>query len=463
LLDGGIFAIYNDNKEDIYMKRLIEEKLLKWKNSQGRMPLILDGARQIGKTHSMLAFGKEYYSNMAYFNFEGNNRLQTVFEEDLDIFRILRELSSLIGKTISKETTLIVFDEIQACPRAITSLKYFCENAPEYHIICAGSLLGVALNRESKVKGADAKEHFSFPVGKVDHLKMFPMNFQEFLWALEFNDLANMIEENFKKLTPLPDILHSKALELYKTYLVVGGMPASVLEYISRKDFDLVRSKQIQIFNDYTTDMVKYSTKIESSRHEAAYNSLPSQLLKENQKFQYAIIKTGARAKEYEDSILWLKKAGIALISYLLDVKNEMKLPLESYKDNFSFKVFLSDVGLLCSKLFVTPEMILTNINFSGEVKGAIVENYLAQELAANEHNLYYWTSAGTAEIDFVLQLKNNFIPIECKAATNTRSRSLTGFTEKFKPAYSIRVSAKNFGYENNIKSIPLYAVWCIK
>ena len=449
------------------MKRIIEEKLLKWKNSPSRMPLVLDGARQIGKTHSLIEFGKQHYSNWAYFNFDGNDKLQDVFKGDLDVVRILRELISLSGKSINKGTSLIIFDEIQACPRAITSLKYFCENEPDYHIVCAGSLLGVALNREENQKNSGEssgeKKTFSYPVGKVDHLKMFPMNFPEFLWAIGFDELAKMIEESFNKSRPLSDALHSKALELYRTYLIVGGMPASVKEYIDRKDLDLVKVKQIQIFNDYTTDMVKYSSKLESNRHEAVYNSLPAQLLKENQKFQYAIVKTGARARDYEDSVFWIKKAGIALLSYALNVGRTMKLPLEAFKDSFSYKVFMCDVGLLCSKLTVTPEMILTDINLSGEVKGAITENYLAQELAANEHNLYYWQSEGIAEVDFVLQLGNQFVPVECKAASNTRSRSLNAFIEQYRPPYSIRVSTKNFGFENGIKSVPLYAVWCVK
>ena len=325
-----------------------------------------------------------------------------------------------------------------------------------YHIVCAGSLLGIALSRGEN-------ETFSYPVGKVDHLKMYPMNFQEFLWAAGFTELSNMIEECFTMMKPLSAALHNKAMELYKTYLIVGGMPASILEYLDSYNFDLVKSKQINLFNDYTTDMVKYSTKIEANRHEAVYNSLPAQLLKENQKFQYAIIKSGARAKDYEDSVMWIKKAGIALQSFLLSCTNVIKLPLETYKDIFSFKVFLSDTGLLNARLNATPEMILTDINLSGEVKGAITENYLAQELTANDFNLYYWESSGIAEVDFVLQIKNDFVPVECKAASNTRSKSLGKFVEKFKPAYSMRISGKNFGFENKIKSIPLYAVWCIK
>jgi predicted AAA+ superfamily ATPase len=443
------------------MKRLIEAELLKWKNTKNKQPLIIDGARQIGKTYSMLEFGKTNYSHVAYFNFEGNKQLQAIFAENLDTQRIVKELSAFSGKTIVKSDTLIIFDEIQACPEAITSLKYFCEDNPEYNLLCAGSLLEVFLNRETKNNSTAIK--FSYPVGKVSHLKMYPLNFQEFLWALGFEELSQIILQSFEKMKAMPSTLHNKALELYKIYLLVGGMPAVVWEYLNNNDFDFVKSKQLNILSDYTADMIKYSSKAEALRHEAVFNSIPSQLLKENKKFQYAVIKVGARSKNYEDSVIWLKKAGILLVSYLLDVKNKIQTPLEAYKDNFSFKVAMTDVGLLCSRLSVTPEMLLSDINLSGEVKGAITENYLAQELTSAGNNLYYWESGGIAEVDFVLQLKSDFIPLECKSANNTRSKSLGVFTDKFKPQYSIRVSNKNFGFENGIKSLPLYAAGCIK
>ncbi|GHV00664.1 ATPase [Clostridia bacterium] len=435
------------------MKRIIEENLLAWKNEPKRKPLIIDGARQIGKTYTMLDFGKKNYPNVAYFNFEGNKPLNRIFCEDLNPERIVRELSALSGKSIQKGSALIIFDEIQACPAALTSLKYFCETAPEYHIICAGSLLGIALNRESNA------EKISFPVGKTNGLKMYPMNFKEFLWAAGYGDLAALIEESFSNNKPLSEPLHLKALELYKTYILVGGMPECVAEYLERMDFDFMRAKQHKIVADYTADMVKYSDRLEAVRHEAVYNSIPSQLSKENRKFQYGIIKSGARAKDYENSITWIAKAGIALQCFKM---NTVNTPAEFYKDMTSYKIYFSDVGLLCSKFAVSPEILLSDFSIGGEAKGALTENYLAQELTAAGHSIYYWESGGRAEVDFVLQIGGKLIPVECKAAENTKSKSLKAYVEAFKPDYSVRVSSKNFGFENRIKSIPLYAASCI-
>ncbi len=431
------------------MKRMIEKSLIQWKNDPNRKPLMVYGARQVGKTYSILAFGKEHYADTVYFNFENNAPLCSVFERDLDVDRIITSLSALSGKKIVAEQTLIFFDEIQAAPKAITSLKYFCENAPQYHIIAAGSLLGVSVNRES----------VSFPVGKIDGLTMYPLNFREFLWATDNEALSEMIEEGYETNCPLVAALHEKAMDLYKTYLLVGGMPECVSEYIDKKDFDFVRVKQSRIFNDYSSDMSKYSTKSEAVRHEATFISIPSQLAKENKKFQYSLIGSGARGRQYEDSIHWLTKAGIAL---KCEKANEGKTPVEFYKDSLSFKIYMSDVGLLMSKMTVPPATVLSDINFGGEAKGAITENYVAQQLAANNLNLYYWASANTAEVDFIVQLKEYVIPVECKSNENVRSRSLRVYTDKYVPPYAIRISGKNFGFENGIKSVPLYAAFCI-
>ena len=432
------------------MKRLIVEKLLKWKNSLNRKPLVIFGARQVGKTYSIMQFAKQEYDEVVYFNFENNTPLSSVFEQDLDVKRIVVALSALSGKQIVPNNTAIIFDEIQACPKAITSLKYFCENAPEYHIISAGSLLGVAVNREQ----------ISFPVGKIDSLMMYPMNFKEFLWATNNDALISMIEEAYKKDSPLITALHEKAIQLYRTYLLVGGMPECVSEYIEKEDFDFVRVKQSRIFSDYTSDMSKYSTKAEALRHEATYNSVPSQLAKENKKFQYSLIGSNARSRVYEDSIHWLTKAGVVL---RCDKVNEVKNPVEFFKDNLSFKIYLSDVGLLSARMMLSPTTVLSDINFAGEAKGAITENYVAQQLAANGLNLYYWTSDSTAEVDFIWQADAKVIPVECKSNERVRSKSLNVCVDKYHPEYSIRISGKNFGFENNIKSVPLYAVFCIK
>ena len=432
------------------MRRLIVEKLLKWKNNPNKKPLVVFGARQVGKTYSILQFAKKEYDDVLYFNFENNKPLASVFEKDVDVKRILIALSALSGKQIVPNKTAIIFDEIQACPQAITSLKYFCENAPEYHIISAGSLLGVAVNREQ----------ISFPVGKIDSFTMYPMNFKEFLWATENNTLLEMIEECFENNTPLMDVLHEKAMGLYRTYLLVGGMPECVSEYVKTNDFDFVKVKQNRIFSDYTSDMSKYSTKAEALRHEATYNSVPSQLAKENKKFQYSLIGSNARSRVYEDSIHWLTKAGIVL---RCDKVNEVKNPVEFFKDNLSFKIYMSDVGLLSAKMMLSPSTVLSDINFSGEVKGAMTENYVATQLVANDVHLYYWASESKAEVDFIWQADGIAVPVECKANDNVRSRSLNVCMEKYKPECAIRISGKNFGFENGIKSVPLYAVFCIR
>lgn len=431
------------------MKRIVEDRLINWKNNTAKKPLMVFGARQVGKTYSILKFGKENYADVLYFNFENNVPLCSVFEQDLDVKRILTALSALSGKKIIPGQTLIFFDEIQASPKAITSLKYFCENAPEYHIIAAGSLLGVSVNRES----------VSFPVGKTDSLMMYPLNFKEFLWATGNDALLQMIENSFVSNTPLISAIHEKAMSLYKTYLLVGGMPECVSEYIDKQDFDFVRVRQSRIFSDYSSDMSKYSTKAEAVRHEAAYASVPSQLAKENKKFQYSLIRSGARGRQYEDSVQWLTQAGVVLKCEKI---NEGKTPVEFYKDAMSFKIYMSDIGLLTAKLMVPPATILSDINFGGEAKGAITENYVAQQLAANNIKLYYWASDNTAEVDFVMQWKEYAVPIECKSSDNVRSRSLNIYAGKYMPPYAIRISSKNFGFENGIKSVPLYAVFCI-
>lgn len=430
------------------MKRRIEAGLLNWKNQKDRKPLIVYGARQVGKTYSIISFGKNNYADYAYFNFEANEELKSIFDRNLEPSRIVLELGAVLGRRIS-EHTLIIFDEIQAAPKALTSLKYFYEQAPEYHIIAAGSLLGVALEREN----------YSFPVGKVNSINMYPMDFYEFLMATGNEALADIIEAGYRDDTPLSEQLHSRALELYRAYLVVGGMPEVVREYVETNDYRMVRVKQAEIINNYTADMAKYATKNEAVRHVATYNSIPSQLARENKKFQYRLIGSNARSREYEGSIDWLYKAGVVL---KCEKVNAGKVPLEFYKDITSFKIYFSDVGLLAAKAMIPVETILSDINFDGEAKGAVTENYLAVQLACREHNLYYWESNSTAELDFVIMYGNGILPIECKANIHVKAKSLEIFKKKYDIAQSVRVSAKNFGMENGIKSVPLYAAWCI-
>jgi len=431
------------------MERKIVKDLLLWKSNPNKLPLLLQGARQVGKTYTLLFFGKEYYKNVVYFSLEESGDIPAIFERDLDPGRIVKELAASCGQSIIPGETLIIFDEIQACERALTSLKYFTEKAPQYHIIAAGSLLGVAINRKN----------YSFPVGKVDMLRLYPMDFEEFLWAVGQKKLCELISESYDGFTEMP--LHNAAMDLYKTYLAVGGMPRVVHEYSIKQDFDYIVALQRTLNDSYIADMAKYATPQETTRIMAAWASIPAQLAKDNHKFQYKVIKSGARAKDYEVALDWLNAAG--MINKCVHV-TEGKLPLSVYAENGMFKVYMVDTGLLCSKLDISANVVMhTPHSFDG-FKGALAENYIMQALCANGIKPYYWTSNGKAEVDFIFQNRSgNIIPLEAKSSENVRSKSLRSYIEKYKPEYSIRVSAKNFGFENDIKSIPLYAIFCLK
>lgn len=430
------------------MDRKMMTRLREWKESPRRMPLLLDGARQVGKTYTALTFGKEQYKNTVYFNMEDSAEIQAIFERDFNIERLIRELSAKAGQSIFPGDTLIIFDEIQACERALTSLKYFCENGPEYHIIAAGSLLGVALKREK----------YSFPVGKVDRMTLYPLDFEEFLWATGNQPLAEMIREAYQDFTPLS--LHDTALDLYREYLVVGGMPQPVSIYAETKDFNFVLAAQKALNDAYIADMAKYATPQETVKIMAAWGSIPAQLSKENHKFQYRVIKSGARAYEYEIPLQWLESAGI--INRCIRV-SEGKMPLTAYADNDAFKVYMVDTGLLCSKFDVAANVVLTGDHRMDGFKGALAENYIMQALVANGIQPYYWTMQQRAELDFVFQdRQGNIIPVEGKSADNVRAKSLKTFVSRYDCPYAIRVSAKNFGFENGIQSIPLYGLFCL-
>lgn len=432
------------------MERLIMNNLVKWKDSTDRKPLLLKGARQVGKTFVLLEFGKKYYNNVVYLHFEGNTEtLNKIFEQDLNPKRIIEELSAYSRQSILPRKTLIIFDEIQACEQALTSLKYFCEEAPEYHIVAAGSLLGLAINRGK----------FSFPVGKVDMITMYPLSFEEFLLAMGNNNLIEKIRESYNGFTPLADVYHNCALELYRKYLVIGGYPAAVKTYLETDNFDAVRSVQADIADSYIADMTKYATPNETIRSIAIFNTLPSQLAKENTKFQYALIKSNARAKDYELSLQWLKAASVVLENIKI---TEGKLPLSVYEQIDSFKIYYSDVGLLCFKSGTLPQDVLVNSLISDRARGLLAENYAAEQLITQGYRLNYWESNGKAEVDFIIRQNDSVIPVEVKSSDNVRARSLKIFADKYSPDYSIRLSTKNFGFENGIKSIPLYAIFCL-
>lgn len=431
------------------MYRKIMKFLEEWKGSSHRKPLILQGARQVGKTYSVLEFGRNHYENVAYFNFESNPKLAETFEESISPDYLIPILSHIAGQTIIKEKTLIIFDEVQLCERALTSLKYFCEEAPDYHIIVAGSLLGVAVNRE----------RFSFPVGKVDMKTLYPMDLEEFMLALGEDVLVDKIKECFANDTPMPSVLHDAAMSIYRQYLVVGGMPECVMQYVNTKDHILVRHTQSNILASYLNDMSKYNNLNEIKKTRLVYDNITVQLSKKNTRFQYKLVKKGGRASEFENAIEWLTLSGIVSQIYKVEQINK---PLENYRDIDAFKIYVSDLGLLCAKKELMPNDVLYMVEELNDFKGGMVENYVNSQLVINGYTTYYWESARGAEVDFIIQREGKIIPIEVKSADNTRAKSLNIYMETYKPDYAIKLSAKNFGFEDNKKTVPLYAAFCI-
>lgn len=431
------------------MDRKIIGFLKEWKESKHRKPLILQGARQVGKTYSILEFGRACYENVAYFNFETNPKLSQTFEEDISPDYLIPILSHIAGQTIMKEKTLIVFDEVQLCERALTSLKYFCEDAPEYHVIVAGSLLGVAVNRAK----------FSFPVGKVDMKTLYPMDMEEFMLAMGEGALAEQIKRCFDTDTPMPSALHDAAMKLYRQYLVVGGMPECVMQFAETGDYILVRHIQDTILASYLNDMSKYNNLNEIKKTRLAYDNITVQLSKKNTRFQYKLIKKGGRASEFENAIEWLCLSGIVSQVYKVE---QIKKPLENYRDIDAFKIYVSDLGLLCAKKDLTANDVLYMVEELNEFKGGMTENYVNVQLAINGYNTYYWMSERGAEIDFVIQRDGRLIPVEVKSADNTRAKSLKVYMDTYKPDYAIKLSVKNFGFEDGKKTVPLYAAFCI-
>lgn len=431
------------------MYRKIMSFLEAWKESKYRKPLILQGARQVGKTYSILEFGRTHYENVAYFNFETSPKLNKTFEENISPDYLIPILSHIAGQTIVREKTLIVFDEVQLCERALTSLKYFYEDAPDYHIIVAGSLLGVAVNRAK----------FSFPVGKVDMKTLYPMDMEEFMIALHEDALVEQIKKCFQTDMPLPSSLHDAAMQLYRQYLVVGGMPECVMQFAETKDYILVRHTQNTILASYLNDMSKYNNLNEIKKTRLAYDNITVQLSKKNTRFQYKLIKKGGRASEFENAIEWLCLSGIVSQVYKVE---QIKKPLENYRNIDAFKIYVSDLGLLCAKKDLAANDILYMVDEINDFKGGMAENYVNVQLSMNGYSTYYWESERGAEIDFVIQRDSQIIPIEVKSADNTRAKSLKVYMDAFKPAYAIKLSAKNFGFEDGKKTVPIYAAFCI-
>lgn len=430
------------------MKRKIETDLLVWKNKNSdRKPLIINGARQVGKTYIIRNFGQKHFKNVVYVNLETNLALSSYFDDNIDPEKIIRYMESSFGEKITPGETLIIFDEIQSCERALTSLKYFCENAPDYFVAAAGSLLGVAINRQQ----------YSFPVGKVETIVLHPLDFEEYLWARGKSLLCDEIKNSYTNMEPLPAALHQEAIELYREYLIIGGMPACINAYMTSMSFLDVPLVQREILDNYIADMAKYASNTESVKIRACYNSIPAQLAKENKKFQYKVVQKGGSSTIFGASIEWLNLAGVVLKCQRISQAFE---PISVYADLTAFKLYMGDVGLLVMKSGISQQTILTG---DGNIfMGAVTENYVAQQLTASRHELYYWESSNTAELDFVLQIDNKIVGIEVKKGDHIRSRSLSLFISAYKPDYSIRFSLKNFGLADGLKSVPLYAAFCI-
>jgi predicted AAA+ superfamily ATPase len=431
------------------MQRKITSELLAWKNSKNRKPLILNGARQVGKTYIIDEFGKSEFENLVYVNLDTNPAIREIFEGDISPQTLIPQLELHTQKRIIAGKTLLFFDEVQASERALTSLKYFCELAPEYYVAAAGSLLGVAINREK----------YSFPVGKVDELYLYPFDFEEFLLAMDRQILCDEIKKCYVENKPLSSSSHKLALDLYRQYCVIGGMPSVILNFLETGSYLTIKDTQQKIMNEYIADMSKYAVPATSIKIRACYNSIPAQLAKENRKFQYKTVQKGGTATIFGEAIEWLNFAHIVLKCQKTTSGN---IPLAFGEYFPDFKIYMADVGMLTMKSGIPWQILLNDIESDKTFMGAVAENYVAQAFTANKKCLYYWKNDNTAEVDFVFQEDVNVVPVEVKSGLNTRSKSLNMFMQQYKCPYAIRISQKNFGFENNIKSVPLYAVFCI-
>lgn len=425
------------------MERNLFIKLEQWKNKKKRKPLIIQGARQVGKTWIMKEFGARYYKDTIYINFDNNEIMKKVFEIDFDIARIISSIKIEYGKSFAPEDTLIIFDEIQEAPKALASLKYFYENAPQYAIMAAGSLLGVALHQGT-----------SFPVGKVDFMHLYPLNFYEFICAMGDSQLAQLLESGDYEMM---NAFSTKYTELLKKYYYIGGMPEVVQTFIDTDDFYAVREVQKNLLKYYEEDFSKHAPKEVVPRIMMVWNSIPSQLAKENRKFIYGCMREGARAKDFELAIQWLEDAGLIIRSYRI---TKPDIPLIAYMEMNSFKMFTLDVGLLGAKANIHAKVLLDGCRIFEEFKGALTEQFVAQQLKASDRELYYYsTENSSGEIDFVIQQEMLCVPIEVKAEENLRARSLRAFCEKYKPEIAIRSSMSNYREQDWMVNVPLYVL----
>ncbi len=438
------------------MKRFIYDTLLKWKDSGDRKPVIIEGIRQCGKTWILKHFGEAEFKDIAYFNFEYEDRLQKIFEDDLNASRIIKDLGILRNKSIRPGTTILILDEIQICPRAITSLKYFCENLPELHVAAAGSLLGVAV--------AQMGNNVSFPVGKVQMLKMYPLNFPEFLLAKD----EELLHDYLNNLSPDEEIsaaFTGKLEEAYREYLITGGMPEVVSSWIKTSDIELVETIQSEILGNYEKDFVKYASVSEFPKLTLIWNAIPAQLAKDNQKFIFSHVKHGMRARDLEDSLQWLISAGLI---YKVEKIERPYIPVTTYSDTTYFKIYFSDVGLLRRMSKFPADVVFDTSSLTADMRGILTENFVLTELIANDFQRpFFWKSGGIAEVDYIIQEGVDVVPIEVKSARRTRSRSLSEYRKKYSPRIAVRTSlntiARHSDEYGEVLEIPLYLIWRLK
>jgi hypothetical protein len=433
-------------KNTVFMKRALYQNLMDWKINIRRKPLLLQGARQVGKTWLINEFGKNEYGNYVYLNFEQSPNLKSLFTGELSPSKIIDNIGLLLSQKIVAENTLICFDEIQNCPEALTSLKYFQEQARDFHIIAAGSLLGVSLGKTS-----------SFPVGKVNFLTLYPLSFAEYLEATG----ESLLAEKLLQAENLPDILHDKLIDVLKMYFFLGGMPEVVNDYVQNRDIQAARATQNDILQAYQRDFSKYTDPTQAIRVAEIWQSVPYQLAKENKKFMYNDVKSNARASAYQQSIEWLRNAGLI---HVVNHVRAAKLPISGYADYSKFKVYILDTGLLGALLNLSSDIILKPNALFMEYNGAFVENYACLELLkVLGQDLYYWTSEREAEVDFVFQWKNSIYPLEVKSGTNRNTKSLRSYADKFQPTLLMRTSPRNFIKSEEFVNLPLYGLLGIK
>ena len=430
------------------MDRFALEKLKQWKEKKNRKPLIIRGARQVGKTWLMKEFGRTCFKKMAYVNFDSNTRMRQVFEGDINIERLILAISAETGVSIDSRDTLLIFDEVQEVPKALTALKYFCEEASEYAIVAAGSLLGVAMHKGT-----------SFPVGKVDFMDLYPLSFREFLCALGEMRFVEILDSSD---TDMVTMFKSKYIDRLREYYFVGGMPEVVQSYLDSKDFNQVREIQKNLLNDYQQDFSKHAEATLVSRLNLVWNSIPMQLAKENKKYIYGQVREGARAKDFELAIQWLMDCG--LIHKVQRIKKP-GLPLKAYLDLDAFKIYLLDIGLLMAMVDLDARVIIDGNRIFTEFKGALTEQYVLQQLIADlgVDAYYYSTEKSSGEIDFLLQGKSSILPLEVKAEENLRAKSLKAFCEKYHPACAVRTSMSDYREQEWMTNIPLYNICRIK